>query len=260
MRTETEMVAYALEVDPALLPWIPELLGDFDELGSDAALVVDVLAALGLPASARVLDLGCGKGAVAVAIAKAFRCRVEGIELFEPFIDACRARAAAADVSDRCTFRHGDILKAAGRTEPVDVAVFAALGDVLGPLDETIGVIRRFVRDGGHMLIFDDYLKDGGTSAFPGFENYAAHDETLRRLQAHGDVLRREVIVSTDQSETYAQEIAQIERRAEALAARRPELEPALTRFVEGQRQEYAYMTANTVPAIWVLERSARAQ
>ena len=257
MRTESEMVAYALEVDPALLPWISELLGDFDELGSDAAVIVDVLGKLGLPASARLVDLGCGKGAVAVAIVRAFGWRVEGIELFAPFVEACRDRADSAGVSDLCTFRHGDILKLAGRMAPVDVAVYAALSDVLGPLDETIGVIRRFVRDGGYMLICDDFIKDGGSAGFPGYENYAAHDETLRRLQAHGDRLRREVIVPADSQDAFTQDMVRIEQRAAALAARQPDLEAALARYVEDQRREYAFMAENVVPAVWVLERVA---
>jgi len=257
MRSETEMIAYALEVDPRLLPWIPEILADFDELGSNAALIVEVLKEFRLLASARVVDLGCGKGAVAVAIAEAFGCRVEGIELFEPFIDSCRRRADAAGVPHLCKFRHANILKLAGQTEPVDVAVYAALGDVLGPLEETIGVIRRFVRTGGLILFCEGYIKDGGTSDFPGFKDCSSHEETLRRLQSHGDGLRREVIEPIDHAEAYAREIAQIRRRAERLAERCPDLSAELTQYVENQRREYAYMAANVVPAIWVLQRNA---
>ena len=257
MRTETEMIAYALEVDPRLLPWIPELLADFHELGSNAASIVGVLKDLGLPASAQVVDLGCGKGAVTVAIAKAFGCQVEGIELFAPFIDSCRQRATAAGVQRLCRFHHADILTLAGRTEPADVAVYAALGDVLGPLEESIGVIRCFVRRGGLILICDGYVQQDGTSDFPGFEDCRSPEDTRRRLTSHGDALRREVVESNDLSATYAQEVAQIRKRARALAVRHPELEADLTRYVEHQRQAYAYMVANFVPAIWVLERGA---
>lgn len=57
MRSEAEMVAYALEVQPALLPFIPELLADLNELGSDSELLVRVLNDLRLPPSAKVIDL-----------------------------------------------------------------------------------------------------------------------------------------------------------------------------------------------------------
>ena len=256
-RSETEMIAYALEVEPRLLPWMPELLSDFDELGSNADLIVAVLRDLGLPPSARVIDLGCGKGAIAVAIAKALGCRVEGIDLFEPFIASAVERATAADVSDLCSFQQADIRKMAGNTEPADAAVYAALGDVLGPLDHTVGVIRRFVHPGGFILISDDYVKEGGTSESPVSENRFTHQDALQRLQSFGDRLLREVVESSDPSQTYAGELAQIRRRAEQLVARHPEIEPALMRYLENQRQEYEYMAANVVPVTWILERSA---
>ena len=251
------MIAYALEVEPGLLPWMPELLSDFDELGSSAPLIVEVLRKLEVPRSARVLDLGCGKGAVAVAIAKELRCRVEGLELFRPFIDSCLERASAAGVSDLCRFRHGDILKMAGRTEPADVVVYAALGDVLGPLDETVGVIRRFLRPGGFLLVADDCVKDGDAPDSPVSASRSSREETLRRLQSHGDRLLQEITEPGDQSETYARELAQIRARAEGLAERHPELAPDLMRYVDGQRLEYAYMAEHAVPVLWVLQRVA---
>ena len=256
MRGETEMVAYALEVDPRLLPWIPELLSDFDELGSDAALIVSVLRDLALPAPASVVDLGCGKGAVAVAIAKTLGHRVEGIDLFEPFIESCLERAAAAGVSGLCSFRHADILKLAGRGQPADAVVYAALGDVLGTLDETIGVVRRFVGPHGYILIHDGYIKDGGAADFPGYQYATSRDESLRQLQSHGDLLVREVIPPEEHAEAYGQELARIRRRAEELAERHPELKAELLGYVEHQRQAYAYMATNIAPVVWVLQRA----
>ena len=256
MRTETEMIAYALEIDPALLPWIPDLLSDFDALGGNAALIVEGLAALDLPAASRVVDLGCGKGAVAVAIAKALGHRVDGIDLFAPFVDSARDRAAAAGVADRCRFRHGDILALAGETEPADAAVYAALGDVLGSLEDTVGVIRRYVRPGGFLLIDEGYLKDGATAAVPGYEG-GSREDTRRRLLAHGDTLVGETVETRDQSPVYAQELAQIEARATALAAHRPELAADLTAYVAHQREAYRYLAANVVPSVWTLQRRA---
>lgn len=60
--TADEMVAYALEAPPELLPFLPELLADLDELGSDAAQIAGILRDLPLPPTTQVVDLGCGKG------------------------------------------------------------------------------------------------------------------------------------------------------------------------------------------------------
>jgi hypothetical protein len=67
-RSSTEMVAYALETEAALLPLIPELLADFNALGSDPQKIVGIIRELGLGVNARIVDLGSGKGAVTLAV------------------------------------------------------------------------------------------------------------------------------------------------------------------------------------------------
>ncbi len=256
MRTENEMIAYALEVQPELLPYIPELLADLDDLGSDAKVIVELVASLDLPTEAQVLDLGCGKGAVSVAIAEDLGLHVLGIDLFEPFIGSANEAAEAAGVAHLCTFRQADILKVVDEIAPVEVAVFAALGDVLGPLDETVGLIRRPVQPGGHYIVNDSYLNERGSASYGGTEGYASHEETLRRLASSGDVVLREIreplasVVATN-----AENNAAIRRRAQALAGRYPSLERALLGFVEDQALECDYMEKNLVSASWLIRR-----
>ena len=64
--TDDELAAY-FGVSVRLLPHLDELLADFDELGSDPELVATWLKEHGVGAGSWVLDLGCGKGAVAGA-------------------------------------------------------------------------------------------------------------------------------------------------------------------------------------------------
>ena len=201
MRSELDMVSYALEVEPALLPFVPEVLADLGELGSDAGLIVRVLSDLQLPRSARVIDLGCGKSAVSLEIADKLKLRVLGIDLFEPFIPLCRKAAARVGVSNLCEFHHGNIAQLAGRIEPADAVVYAALGDVLGPLDETMRILRQFVKPGGFIVVSDPNVRDGGSTSFEGFENYGSREETISRLTAWGDVLIREVAEPVDEDD-----------------------------------------------------------
>lgn len=256
MRSEDEMIAYALETTPALLPYIPELLAGLEELGSDAELITRVLRDLHLPASTSVVDLGCGKGAVAVEIAEKLDFRVLGIELFEPFVTSCNELAKTHGVSDRCRFVHGDILKLAGKVEPADVAVLAALGDVLGRLDDTIAVIRRYVKPGGYMVISDAFVRAGGSTRFPGFEQYAEHDETIARLSACGDRLVREGVEAEDDDRADEDESEVVAARAKAVAAKHPEIAAEVLRFAESQSAENDYINTNLIGAVWVLSRT----
>ena len=78
---KTEDVAEYFEVSPELLPYIPELLADLWALGSSPETVVEWVRSLELPPETTgVLDLGCGKGAVSIALAKEFNFRIFGID------------------------------------------------------------------------------------------------------------------------------------------------------------------------------------
>jgi SAM-dependent methyltransferase len=255
MRSEDDMVAYALETHIALLPYIPELLADLEELGSDAEAITSVLDDLNLTKSTTVADLGCGKGAVAVEIAEDLNLKVLGIDLFEPFIESCKELAESRGVSELCHFIHGDIIKLAGKIELCDVAIFAALGDVLGPLDQTVSVIRQYAKPGGYMVISDGFIKDGGSSDFPGFEQYAERADMIARLTACGDTLVSEIIEAGD-CDRGENEGDMIAARAKAIAARQPEIAAEVLNYAETQAAEYKLIDENFIGAIWVLKRS----
>lgn len=259
-RTEEEMVAYALEVSPRLLPYLPELLADLDELGSDAESIVEVLGELGITGESSVIDLGCGKGATAIEIASELQCRVLGVDLFEPFVDACRRAAARAGVAALCEFRHGNILELVNEVELADVVIFSALGDVLGPLDETVRVIRQFAKPGGLVLISDGYIRREASTDFPGFENYVDHAESVRRLTSWGDDLIREVPESIPPETAEDEEAALIRERAEQIAARHPELREQLLVYAREQLEEGLFLREHFSGMIWVLRRSVRSK
>ena len=115
------MVAYALEAEVDLLPHLPELLSDLKELGSDAGLLAEVFGALPLPDHARVIDLGCGKGATASEIADSLGLKVMRVDLFEAFVRHCEQMARDQDLADMCQFLQGDLVQLIGAHEPVDV-------------------------------------------------------------------------------------------------------------------------------------------
>jgi 2-polyprenyl-3-methyl-5-hydroxy-6-metoxy-1,4-benzoquinol methylase len=68
-----------------MLPYIPYLLQDLWALGSSVEIILKVIKELELPKSAKVLDLGCGKGAVSIQIASRFGFHVTGIDAMEHF-------------------------------------------------------------------------------------------------------------------------------------------------------------------------------
>ncbi len=253
-------VAEAFGVAPELLPHLPELLADIWILGSWPDRIVDLLRPLELePETTRVLEVGCGKGAVCVPIAQRLDLSVHGIDLFAPFIEEAKAKAREAGVAERCRFEVADMRAFIGEGADYDLAILAATGAVMGSYKDTIGWLRKAVRPGGYMIIDDGYvLETCPADRPPGYEYCQDRAETIRELTLHGDAIEREIIVPTGELHAYNSANTEcIRRRAEGLARRFPVLREQLTAYVRSEEEECRFMEEHTVAAIWLLRRGA---
>lgn len=250
-------IAASLDADPALLPFLPQLLTDFDVLSTEPDDVLALLRPLGLPAGLRVLDVGCGKGVVAVALAEALGAQVVGVDGVSAFIDVARRRAEAAGVAARCRFVVGDLRALLAPAEPFDVLVFGGLGPVLGRLDETVRQLRAAVRPGGYLVIDDAFLKDPAVVP-AGYEAYAGRAEMRRRLTAHGDEILAERIFDAEALHDLSQQqLTGIRRQAEALARAHPEHAARFEDYVRRQAREVEIMETDAVCALWLVRRAS---
>lgn len=69
---------------------------------------VDLADRLPVEAHHHVLDIGCGVGGPARYFAQRFGCRVSGIDLTAPFVDAANRLTALLGMQDRVTIEEGD--------------------------------------------------------------------------------------------------------------------------------------------------------
>ena len=113
---------------------------------------------------ARILDLGCGLGASAVALASAYpRATVLGVDLDAASVAAARAAAAEAGVADRVSFLVADAAHLE-REAPFDLAtIFEALHDMGDPV-AALRAARALLADGGSVLVADERVADSFTA------------------------------------------------------------------------------------------------
>ena len=252
----TDEIARTLDAPAALLPWLPELFADLEELGGSRDDTIALLRPLGLPRGASVLDLGCGKGAVSVALAKELGWRVTGIDAMPAFVEHARQQARAFGVDHLCRFECNDLRAALPLERDHDVVLLLAVGRPWGSLAATLGAIRGAARPGGWLVLDDGYLQDGGDDAGPEFAGYGDRAATLRELAGHGDRLEREVLASSAGEAFLRDSFPLFEARARALAALRPELADLVAEFLALQERETAALRGPVVPALWLLRRA----
>lgn len=99
-------------------------------LGTDPAVVKAMLALARVTARDVVYDLGCGDGRIVIEAAKTYGARGVGIDIDPARVTEASAAARAAGVSDRVTFRVGDIFDPAVTIGDATVVTLFLLPDL----------------------------------------------------------------------------------------------------------------------------------
>lgn len=126
----------------------------------------ELASAAGVEPSTQVLDIGCGIGGPARSLAATFGCRVTGIDLSPPFIDAANYLTARCGLSSRVTFQVGDALSLPFDDLSFDVVFLQHVAMNVAARTALYHEIHRILRPGGRFATYDLVLRKGEI-AFP---------------------------------------------------------------------------------------------
>lgn len=110
-----------------------------------------LMAASGITASTRVLDVGCGVGTTAIEIAERFGATVTAVDIAPMMLERARANVIAAGVTDRVTVTAGDILNLGNPDGAFDVVIAEAV-TMFVDRQQAAAELARVCRPGGRVL------------------------------------------------------------------------------------------------------------
>lgn len=153
----TERLKTALSpLGPEDQPLKPEQLAGLDQFHTRGLAATTELAELaGIRADMSVLDVGSGVGGPARFLAATYGCRVAGVDLSEPFVDAARYLTARTGLSDKVAFHAGSALELPFEAGRFDAALLQHVAMNISDRAQLYREIRRVLKPGGKFATYD---------------------------------------------------------------------------------------------------------
>jgi cyclopropane fatty-acyl-phospholipid synthase-like methyltransferase len=257
MSTKSEKsIADSLEVKKQLLPHIPFLLQDLWVLGSSIDQIIEIVGSLkSLCPLTKILDLGCGKGAVSIRLVARYGFHAVGIDAMTPFLEEAEKKAAEYKVSHLCQFINQDIHEYVSNDHDYDLVLLASLGGIFGSFKNTIAKLRTQIHLGGFMIIDDGYLRKRNHLNRKGYGHYKNYNNTIRELTFFGDQLINQVDTSAVSKDINVEYLSLIKRRGEELILKHRELEKDISDYIHLQEEECDVLKNEIEGASWVIRK-----
>lgn len=270
-------IAASVDLPPALVPFIVRVFAGMESLGSSPRVIASLLekhatqralarsSRPGPPPAPRrsrqrplrVLDLACGKGDLAITLARRFAWRVMSIDACTPFIDHANKRAARLGVDDLCEFRVANItrtLRPRGGVLAREPAFHIAMMIGLWGLEQAAPLLSRLVRPGGLYIIDDAFaINDRAARNL----DAATLAEAQEFICARGDdVLHAALFPIRSLRASNASIFDRLSRNARTLAREHPSLRPALAEYLKRQRAASRLLERDLRPGLIVARRA----
>jgi SAM-dependent methyltransferase len=162
-RLKTALAVFGPE-DQRLTPQQLAAVDQFHTRG--LAATADLAKLAGITADMSVLDVGSGVGGPARALAATHGCRVTGVDLSEPFVDAARYLTERTGQSGQVSFQTASALALPFDDGRFDAVLLQHVAMNIADRAQLYREIRRVLRSGGKFATYDVVLK-GGEPHFP---------------------------------------------------------------------------------------------
>lgn len=156
---------------------------------------VELADKLPIAAGQHILDMGCGLGGPARYFAKRFGCRVTGIDITPPFVEAGRKLTAMVGMDSQVTIDHGDAMSLLYESSTFDGAFTQHVTMNIADRPRFFAEAFRVLKPGAFFALSEHGLGPAGNPHHPvpwsadGSGAYLARPEaTVEALRAQGFV------------------------------------------------------------------------
>src|SRR5262244_2441036 len=145
----------------------PQRLATLDQFHTRGIAATAELGKLvGITAGMSVLDVGSGVGGPARFLAATYGCRVSGVDLSEPFVDAARYLTERTGQSGQVSFQTASALELPFDGGRFNVVLLQHVAMNIADRARLYREIRRVLKSGGRFATFDVVL-NGGEPHYP---------------------------------------------------------------------------------------------
>ncbi len=253
MKTLEESVVISMDgSDKELFLFLPYILQDIWEIGSSPEVIIKLIRKYKKDFSnLKLLDLGCGKGAVSVRLAKEVKCNCVGIDAIKEFIKEANNKAKEYRVEKLCRFEVGDIRESVKELKDFDIIIVGAIGPVFGDYYSTLTTLSKCLKQDGIIIIDDGYIEDDSSFTHSLMEKKST---ILKQISEAGMRLLDEVIIKEDEiknSDDYI--FANLKKRCNELIEKHPDKIRLFENYIKKQEEENDVLETKVVCSTMVI-------
>lgn len=257
MRTIEECIVASMDgSDSGLFPFLPYILQDIWEIGTFPNAFITLVGRHTKDYSKlKVLDLGCGKGAVSIRLAKKYHCICHGIDGIAEFIEEAKNKAAYYGVGRLCNFAVGDIRTSIKNLKNFDIAILGAIGPIFGDYYNTLTTVKHTICDNGLIIIDDGYAEDNNNCPNT---TVTKKSEILEHITKVGMSLIDEIVIGQNDIKKENEKIfIAIKKRCQELIERYPGKKQLFLDYIKDQKIENSILENAVICSTMVIKNNS---
>lgn len=255
MKSLEESVTTAMDgSDVRIFPYLPYILQDLWELGTIPDTMIKLIKKhFTNYSNQKVLDLGCGKGAVSVKLSQQLKCSCYGIDAIEDFITFAQQKAKEYNVDQLCKFEVGDIREKVKDISGYDIIILGAIGPVFGDYYTTLNILSDCLNETGIILIDDGYSEDHSKFVHPLI--FRKSDITQQIEKAGMIIVEYDILNTDDIKKTNDYMYDKLKLRCNELIEKYPDKKNLFLDYIKKQKTENVVLESKITAVTLVIKK-----